>query len=163
RARRWPVSTIVHSAAGAPSGPAPTRKRATSSIGFWVAERPTRSEERRVGKEGSAGGRPCQLNEKDIEREPADTRTSYANCAGSVHGRRVEDDVVASLFFFQAEDGIRDFHVTGVQTCALPISRARRWPVSTIVHSAAGAPSGPAPTRKRATSSIGFWVAERPT
>src|SRR5690606_39485771 len=23
---------------------------------------------------------------------------------------------------FQAEDGIRDFHVTGVQTCALPIS-----------------------------------------
>src|SRR5439155_16768667 len=33
-------------------------------------------------------------------------------------------------FFFQAEDGIRDGHVTGVQTCALPIStaptRARR-------------------------------------
>src|SRR6266511_3485071 len=26
------------------------------------------------------------------------------------------------LFFFQAEDGIRDFHVTGVQTCALPIA-----------------------------------------
>src|SRR5690606_39995361 len=24
--------------------------------------------------------------------------------------------------FFQAEDGIRDYHVTGVQTCALPIS-----------------------------------------
>src|SRR5690625_6308672 len=29
--------------------------------------------------------------------------------------------IVASLFFFQAEDGIRDGHVTGVQTCALPI------------------------------------------
>src|SRR5436309_9882584 len=28
-------------------------------------------------------------------------------------------------FFFQAEDGIRDFHVTGVQTCALPISLGR--------------------------------------
>src|SRR5690606_40877798 len=27
------------------------------------------------------------------------------------------------FFFFQAEDGIRDFHVTGVQTCALPILR----------------------------------------
>src|SRR5690606_8721750 len=27
-----------------------------------------------------------------------------------------------TFFFFQAEDGIRDFHVTGVQTCALPIS-----------------------------------------
>src|SRR5690606_21550101 len=29
-------------------------------------------------------------------------------------------------FFFQAEDGIRDFHVTGVQTCALPISPVER-------------------------------------
>src|SRR3989475_6041337 len=27
-------------------------------------------------------------------------------------------------FFFQAEDGIRDLTVTGVQTCALPISRS---------------------------------------
>src|SRR5690625_7868357 len=27
------------------------------------------------------------------------------------------------FFFFQAEDGIRDGHVTGVQTCALPICR----------------------------------------
>src|SRR5260221_5352960 len=27
-------------------------------------------------------------------------------------------------FFFQAEDGIRDWSVTGVQTCALPISYA---------------------------------------
>src|SRR5690606_40205752 len=29
--------------------------------------------------------------------------------------------IVLFFFFFQAEDGIRDFHVTGVQTCALPI------------------------------------------
>ena len=29
------------------------------------------------------------------------------------------------FFFFQAEDGIRDTSVTGVQTCALPISRER--------------------------------------
>src|SRR2546426_4061033 len=28
------------------------------------------------------------------------------------------------FFFFQAEDGIRDYKVTGVQTCALPISPA---------------------------------------
>src|SRR5256885_12816921 len=27
-----------------------------------------------------------------------------------------------AVFFFQAEDGIRDYKVTGVQTCALPIS-----------------------------------------
>src|SRR5690606_40323550 len=31
-----------------------------------------------------------------------------------------------TIFFFQAEDGIRDFHVTGVQTCALPISAGWR-------------------------------------
>src|SRR3712207_8092945 len=41
------------------------------------------------------------------------------------------------FFFFQAEDGIRDIGVTGVQTCALPIfiarqlhrvyARGRRW------------------------------------
>src|SRR2546430_8025229 len=30
------------------------------------------------------------------------------------------------FFFFQAEDGIRDLTVTGVQTCALPIS-LRAW------------------------------------
>ena len=30
--------------------------------------------------------------------------------------------ISVSLFFFQAEDGIRDSSVTGVQTCALPIS-----------------------------------------
>src|SRR2546426_1756427 len=30
-----------------------------------------------------------------------------------------------SFFFFQAEDGIRDYKVTGVQTCALPISQVR--------------------------------------
>src|SRR5688572_32126577 len=35
------------------------------------------------------------------------------------------------FFFFQAEDGIRDLTVTGVQTCALPICfrvfRSRSW------------------------------------
>src|SRR6266403_5606818 len=30
------------------------------------------------------------------------------------------------FFFFQAEDGIRDLYVTGVQTCALPISPRRQ-------------------------------------
>src|SRR2546426_6821128 len=33
------------------------------------------------------------------------------------------DCVFFFFFFFQAEDGIRDYKVTGVQTCALPISR----------------------------------------
>src|SRR5947209_14420264 len=33
--------------------------------------------------------------------------------------------MVVTFFFFQAEDGIRDIGVTGVQTCALPIWRRR--------------------------------------
>src|SRR2546422_8533574 len=33
--------------------------------------------------------------------------------------------IVLFFFFFQAEDGIRDVAVTGVQTCALPILQAR--------------------------------------
>src|SRR5690348_18029319 len=37
-------------------------------------------------------------------------------------GDKISSDVFLSLFFFQAEDGIRDGRVTGVQTCALPIS-----------------------------------------
>src|SRR2546429_525064 len=35
----------------------------------------------------------------------------------------VELEYIIFFFFFQAEDGIRDVAVTGVQTCALPISR----------------------------------------
>src|SRR6266403_5008010 len=31
------------------------------------------------------------------------------------------DVLLSFVFFFQAEDGIRDLYVTGVQTCALPI------------------------------------------
>src|SRR5256885_5297847 len=42
--------------------------------------------------------------------------------------RRSDARGVHPFFFFQAEDGIRDYKVTGVQTCALPISGARtRW------------------------------------
>src|SRR6267154_4584804 len=37
------------------------------------------------------------------------------------------------FFFFQAEDGIRDGRVTGVQTCALPIFRAAIGPSRPIV------------------------------
>ena len=37
-------------------------------------------------------------------------------------GGRKRSGGVNVVFFFQAEDGIRDYKVTGVQTCALPIS-----------------------------------------
>src|SRR5256885_9215074 len=41
------------------------------------------------------------------------------------HEQRTLAAVVKDYFFFQAEDGIRDYTVTGVQTCALPISLSR--------------------------------------
>src|SRR5256885_13263327 len=41
--------------------------------------------------------------------------------AGSLT-QRLEQSQRYFFFFFQAEDGIRDYKVTGVQTCALPIS-----------------------------------------
>src|SRR5690606_40108499 len=43
---------------------------------------------------------------------------------------------VCFFFFFQAEDGIRDFHVTGVQTCALPIFRQekRNTPQAALIY-----------------------------
>src|SRR2546430_10002303 len=57
-----------------------------------------------------------------------------------MHVRHVYD-VMCVFFFFQAEDGIRDLTVTGVQTCALPIftvreapqvARQRRWPAGCV-------------------------------
>ena len=35
------------------------------------------------------------------------------------------------FFFFQAEDGIRDYDVTGVQTCALPIWKVYKFDANT--------------------------------
>src|SRR5690606_40234082 len=42
------------------------------------------------------------------------------------------------FFFFQAEDGIRDFHVTGVQTCALPICPFHGGGFGEVVHTGPG-------------------------
>src|SRR5689334_23665209 len=49
------------------------------------------------------------------------------------------------LVFFQAEDGIRDGTVTGVQTCALPIS----WPAAPRRSNARRGPGSPGPLRGR--------------
>src|SRR5699024_2113453 len=65
------------------------------------------------------------------------------------------------LFLFQAEDGIRDRNVTGVQTCALPICRSPRATSSRPRPASSPSPPGPAtsparpppPTRKRGTES----------
>src|SRR5205085_7467255 len=60
--------------------------------------------------------------------------------------------------FFQAEDGIRDLTVTGVQTCALPISPGAPRDRSCRISPATGEPSpGASPSRSGARRS-----AERP-
>src|SRR6266446_7668745 len=50
-----------------------------------------------------------------------------SSCASSIfsRSRAIMTLSARSSFFFQAEDGIRDYKVTGVQTCALPISHRR--------------------------------------
>src|SRR5438067_8171587 len=63
------------------------------------------------------------------------------------------------FFFFQAEDGIRDRNVTGVQTCALPISRSGRRPSATEnCHAAAW--RSPPPTARAHAPPQARWRAE---
>src|SRR5205807_5608884 len=51
-------------------------------------------------------------------------------------------------FFFQAEDGIRDYKVTGVQTCALPICRpSPRTRCLPLPHMRSAAAHEPRPSR----------------
>src|SRR2546429_4240256 len=63
------------------------------------------------------------------------------------HSCREVIAVCCLFFFFQAEDGIRDVAVTGVQTCALPIYRVsvspgglRAWPKDHPGAAAGGSP-----------------------
>src|SRR5690625_3572112 len=62
------------------------------------------------------------------------------------------------LFFFQAEDGIRDGHVTGVQTCALPILASESLILTVSMNSSSSSWSSPSTSpnaRKRwITSSV---------
>src|SRR5699024_11283244 len=58
-------------------------------------------------------------------------------------------EVLVVFFFFQAEDGIRDRNVTGVQTCALPISTHRP-----AVVACANDPHGQS---WRARDPVGIW------
>src|SRR5207248_8401844 len=53
-------------------------------------------------------------------------RSDGAGVPVSSTPRDAQETVLDSFFFFQAEDGIRDRTVTGVQTCALPIL-SRIW------------------------------------
>src|SRR5204862_2623996 len=53
------------------------------------------------------------------------------------------------FFFFQAEDGIRDLYVTGVQTCALPISSHRSRPEQDQFRICVWRPPAPQPRPRR--------------
>src|SRR5258706_12029021 len=54
--------------------------------------------------------------------------TKFDNAAGFSNGCAALALKKPPPFFFQAEDGIRDWSVTGVQTCALPISPSASGP-----------------------------------
>src|SRR6266542_1459210 len=59
------------------------------------------------------------------------------------------------FFFFQAEDGIRDATVTGVQTCALPIYLAGREPEQVCIQAMTLVPVGVAPLLRELGVGIG--------
>src|SRR5256885_11279419 len=58
-----------------------------------------------------------------------DARYSTWRGVGGQGGRSWRGTSSKCSFFFQAEDGIRDYKVTGVQTCALPICGRQRVPL----------------------------------
>src|SRR5207302_7917217 len=62
------------------------------------------------------------------------------------------------LFFFQAEDGIQFFHVTGVQTCALPIPTLGRGGEPTAGRRTVGSPPRPS-----VGSAFGSFLSSRST
>src|SRR5947208_13461688 len=77
---------------------------------------------------------------------------------GKVFSKALRDDS-GNFFFFQAEDGIRDDLVTGVQTCALPISPPCAAPARRAPAPAAGGPrraSRTGGTRRRNPSCAGL-------
>src|SRR5260370_30744613 len=59
-------------------------------------------------------------------------------------------------FFFQAEDGIRDSSVTGVQTCALPISRSQTAKCRTLKLQVSGTEAHPVEYVERLRAEIQF-------
>src|SRR5256885_1114604 len=62
-----------------------------------------------------ADNRPLLVTRSNLWASGYDVDGTDQTSLGQFSGR------VQQFFFFQAEDGIRDYKVTGVQTCALPI------------------------------------------
>src|SRR5690606_39527718 len=68
-----------------------------------------------------------------------------------------------TFFFFQAEDGIRDFHVTGVQTCALPISGPSPKPLPAVRKGIVIAGDGAGDAARRVAEAHGWPLLAEPT
>src|SRR5260370_12533305 len=66
---------------------------------------------------GSRAGRTARSRAKVQPSRSASLTAADDSCN--------REDSCSKIFFFQAEDGIRDSSVTGVQTCALPICLCR--------------------------------------
>src|SRR6266487_1027245 len=73
------------------------------------------------------------------------------------------------FFFFQAEDGIRDGRVTGVQTCALPISlrgeRVHLFAPEPAVRFLGGRSAGPTAAGENPLpgAAVTYWLQQKPT
>src|SRR5690554_321814 len=79
-----------------------------------------------IGQEAVAVGVCRALEDGDVI---ASTHRAHGHTlAKGTTPNELMAELYGKLFFFQAEDGIRDADVTGVQTCALPISGSPPWP-----------------------------------
>src|SRR6516162_9236582 len=84
-----------------------------------------------LNRESLAQSKPPAAAPADTTASPAKFQAAMAEWKSKiVPAAKKEGEVIwyscaqateAEAFFFQAEDGIRDYKVTGVQTCALPI------------------------------------------
>src|SRR5207249_8804178 len=86
-----------------------------------------RGERASEGRQRAVGGGRTQVSSHLVRTQGAHIgergRRGLRDEQGQVEGVRRQSRS-GVVFFFQAEDGIRDRNVTGVQTCALPISLA---------------------------------------
>src|SRR5215217_2378433 len=100
--------------------------------GHQLAASPaSRSEERRVGKECRSRWSPYHYKKKKKEHGQIPLVRDRTRVKNRHHMMNAGPEILRlcpcyPFFFFQAEDGIRDIGVTGVQTCALPIWPPRR-------------------------------------
>src|SRR5690348_15053594 len=115
-------------AASSPSTDAQKDTAQAISRAIVVYEEPAKQRTSTIVDMPAFSGRRLHLGEGKAKEERDRQFAEDKKNGGSVPGKWASPDVQKMIsshdFFFQAEDGIRDGRVTGVQTCALPISTA---------------------------------------